>query len=428
MFLHFVLFLLVFQGVTLAQDAKSVAESPKPTATVSFERQAVRENDTTAVEVWLNAESEPEITSVALDISSPDFLEWSDASCSQKLADKHIALEPTGSKSTFHKRLCLKSQSDITAGEYNILFVFKYQWNKDKESRTALTSSEKSLKVNLLGSDSLAGIPLALAGLIVPGFCFLLILRTFKVIGTEGVDLMVHGVVVSLCFIGLAKLLRGVFAGWGWTGCAQKLHYLDASSNVSVDKLIWLAAFGAGLGGLVALAYYSYRGVKTRRLLAFEIKEGDDDRTVLYKLLRKDARYNHSLPVLWLKDLFGSGNEDYRPLTVVRVKSGEEFRGTLGVKTGMSAKLIGSFKVVVNGQTDPKLVDKLRKHKNKGWLIQVYNLAVKKELAIAGQNETTKLVGSTPTGTGDLISTWDDDVTGIDFREKGSAYQPLDVP
>jgi hypothetical protein len=428
MYLHLILFLLIFQGITLAQGAKSVAESPKPTTTVSFERQALRENDTTAVEVWLNAESEPEITSVALDISSPDFLEWFDASCSQKLAGKDIALEPAGSKSTFHKRLCLKSRSDITAGEYNILFVFKYQWNKDKESRTALTSSEKSLKVNLLGSDSLAGIPLALAGLIVPGFCFLLILRACKVVGTEGVDLMIHGVVVSLGFIGLAKLLRRVVAGWGWTGFAQKLHYLDASSNVSVDKLIWLAAFGAGLGGLVALAYYSYKGIKTRRMLAFEIKAGDDDSTVLYKLLRKDARYNHALPVLWLKDLFGSGNEDYRPMTVVRVKGRGEFCGTLGVKAGTSAKLIGSFKVVVNGQTDPKLINKLRKHKNKGWLLQVYNVAVKKGLAIAGQNETTKIEGSTTTATGELVSTWDDDVTGIDFREKGSAYQPLDVP
>lgn len=428
MFLHLVLFLLVFQGGTLPKDAKSVAESPKPTATVSFERQAVRENDTTAVEVWLNAESEPEITSVALDISSPDFLEWFDATCSQKFADKHIPLEQAGSKSTFHKRLCLKSQSDITAGEYNILFVFEYHWNKDKESRTARTSSEKPLKVNLLGSDSLAGIPLALAGLIVPGFCFLLILRAFKVVGTAGADLMIHGVVVSLGFIGFAKLVRRLVTGWGWTAFAQKLHYLDASSNVSVDKLIWLAAFGAGLGGLVALVYYSYRGIKTRRLQAFDIKEGDDDSTVLYKLLRKDARYNHSLPVLWLKDLFGGGNENYRPMTVVRVKGGEEFCGTLGVKTDTSAKLIGSFKVVVKAQTDARLVDKLRKHQNKGRLIQVYNLAVKKALAIEGKNETTKIVDGIPIATGQLISTWDDDVTGIDFREKGSAYQPLDVP
>lgn len=420
------LILIVCHGVILAQETKSTVESPKPSASVSFARQAVRENDATAAEVWVNFDSEPEITSVALDISSPDFLEWYDATCSQKLANSHIQLDSAASKSAFHKKLCLKSQSNITAGEYNILFIFKYQWSKDKESRTAFTSIEKPLKVNLLGSDSLAGIPLALAGLIVPGFCFLLILRAFKIIGTEGVDLMIHGVVASLGFIGLAKVLRRFVLGWGWTSFAQKLQYLDASSNVSVDKLIWLAISGASVGGLVVLVYYSNLGIQTRRRQALEIINDDDNNTILCKLLKRDARYNHFLLTLWLKDFFGNGNASYRPMTVVRLKGGGEFTGTLGIKTGTSARLIGSFKAVVSSATGQELKDKLRRYRDKGWLLQVYNVAVKNGLRIEPQNEVTRPPNKTTTG--NVVEKLDEDVTGIEFSKDGSEYQPLDVP
>jgi hypothetical protein len=421
------LVLIVCHGVIFAQEKKSTVEPPKPSAFVSFARQAVRENDATEVEVWLSTDNELEITSVTLGISSPDILEWYDSSCSQILANKSdIRLDSAGSKSAFHKKLCLKSKSNFTAGEYNVLFIFKYQWNKGTENRTAFMSIEKPLKLNLLGTDSLAGIPLALAGLIVPGFCFLLMLRAFKIIRTEGLDLMIHGVIVSLGFIGLAKVLHHFVAVRGWTSFAQKLHYLDASSNVSVDKLIWLSVSGAAVGGIVVLVYYSNLGIQKRRRQGLEIKDGDGHNTVLYKLLKRDARYNHFLLTLWLKDLFGSGNDSYRPMTVVRVKGGGEFTGTLGIKTGTSARLIGSFKVVINAATDQELANKLRRYKDKGWLLHVYRLATRKGLEIQAQNEVTSVAdGST---TGNVVQVWDDDVTGIEFNKVGSGYQPLDVP
>jgi hypothetical protein len=427
MFLHRgLLILIVCHGVILAQGTRNAVESPKPTATVSFARQALRENDATAVEVWVSTDSEPRITSAALDIATPSFLEWYDESCTQKLPSTQIPLSSTGSNFSFHKKLCLGSQSDITAGEYNILFTVTYQWIQGDQSRTAITSVEKPLKVNLLGSDSLAGIPLALAGLIVPGFCFLLILRAFKIIGTDGVDLMIHGVVASLGFIALAKVLHRFVAAWGWTSFAQKLQYLDASSNVSLDKLTWLAVSGALVGGLIVLVYYSNLGIQTRRRQALEINVGDDNKAVLYKLLKRDARYNHFLPTLWLKDLFGSGNGSYRPMTVVRVKGGAEFTGTLGIKTGTSARLIGSFKVVIEGGTDKKVADRLRRYKDKGWLLHVYDLADKEKLEIQPQNEVTQTPGKTPTG--NVVQTLDDDVTAIEPSKEGSEYQPLEVP
>lgn len=427
MFRHHVLFLiLVCHGLVLAQESKSTAESPKPSVSISFARQALRENDATPVEVWLNSDVEPKINSVALRISSPGFLEWYDASCQQALNQNHIQLNPVEASPAFHYKLCLKSQANITAGEYNLLFTFNYQWTKDNKSQTAFMSVEKPVKVNLLGSDSLAGIPLALAGLIIPGFCFLLVLRAAKIIGTDGVDLMIHGIVASLGFIALAKVLRRFVAGWGWTNFAQKLEYLDASSNVSIDKLIWLAISGATAGALVVLVYYTNSAIQNRRRRSLEIKEGDDNSAILCKLLKRDSRYNRFLLTLWLKDVFGRGNESYRPLTTVRIKGGSEFTGTLGTKNGTSARLLGSFKVVIADTTDRKLAAKLRRYKDKGWLLHVYHLATKKNLTIRPQNEVTNAADRTPTGS--VIQRWDDDVTGIDFRREGSAYQPLDVP
>ncbi|HEU4506943.1 MAG TPA: hypothetical protein VFR78_01805 [Pyrinomonadaceae bacterium] len=420
------LFLLVCHGVVVAQETRGTAETPKPSVSISFARQALRENDATPVDVWVSFDSDPKITSVALRVSSPDILEWYDASCQNKLDQRHIQLDPAESSSAFYNKLCLKSKADITSGEYNVLFTIKYQWTKDDKLQTAMTSVEKTVKVNLLGSDSLAGIPLALAGLIVPGFCFLLVLRATKMIGTDGADLMIYGVVASLGFIALAKLLRRFVAGWGWTTFAQKLQYLDASSNVSVDKLMWLAISGASAGVLVALVYYSKAGIQNRKRRALEIKEGDENETILWKLLKRDPRYNKFLITLWLKDVFGRGNESYRPMTTVRIKDGEKFIGTLGIRNGTSARLLGSFRVVIAGATDPNLAAKLRRYKDKGWLLHVYKTATSKGLQIRPQNEVTK--ASDKTTTGNVIEAWDDDVTGMDFSKEGSAYQPLDVP
>jgi hypothetical protein len=427
MFRHRVLLLIfVCHGIVLAQETKSTAETPKPSVSISFVRQALRENDSTRVEVWLNSDTQPKLTNVAVRISSPEFLEWYDASCQQKSDQSRIQLDSVESGAAFHKELCLKSKADITAGEYNLLFTFNYEWSKENKIQTAFMSVEKPLKVNLLGSDSLAGIPLALAGLIVPGVCFLLVLRAAKLTTKDGVDLMIHGVVVSLIFIAVAKVSQRFVAGSGGTRLAQKLQYLDASSNVSVDKLMWLAISGAAVGVLVALVHYGNSEIQNRRRQALEIKEGDDSDTIVCKLLKRDPRYNRSAITLWLKDFFGKGNSSYRPLTTVRVKDGGEYLGTLGIRNGSSARLLGSYKVVVDGTTDRKVVAKLRRYSEKGWLLHTYNLAIKKHLPIRPQNEVRKAADKTSTGK--AIETWDDNVTGMDFRREGSAYQPLEVP
>jgi len=406
MFRHCVLLLIfVCHGGVLAQESKSTAEAPKPSVSISFVRQALRENDSTKVEVWLNADTESKLTNVAARISSPEFLEWYDASCQQKSDQGRIQLDSVESGAAFHKELCLKSKADITAGEYNLLFTFNYEWSENDKIQTAFTSVEKPLKVNLLGSDSLAGIPLTLAGLIVPGVCFLLVLRAAKLTTKDGVDLMIHGVVVSLIFIAAAKVSRRFVEGSGGTWLAQKLQYLDASSNVSVDKLMWLAISGAAVGVLVALVHYGNSEFQNRRRQALEIKAGDDSATIVCKLLKRDPRYNRSAATLWLKDFFGKGNSSYRPLTTVRVKDDGEYLGTLGIRDGSSARLLGSYKVVVDGTTDPKLVTKLRRYSEKGWLLHAYNLAIKKKLPIRPQNEVTK--ASDKTSTGKAIETWE---------------------
>src|SRR6478672_6762644 len=112
MFRHRVLLVIFFCHVIgLAQETNSSAETPKPSASISFVRQALRENDATKVEVWLNPDTHPKLTNVAVRISSPDFLEWYDASCQQKSDQSHIQLDSVESGAAFHKELCLKSKA-----------------------------------------------------------------------------------------------------------------------------------------------------------------------------------------------------------------------------------------------------------------------------------------------------------------------------
>jgi hypothetical protein len=66
-------------------------------------------------------------------------------------------------------------------GDFNFLFTFEYEWPQQNSLQQSFVVVEKTLKVSLLGSDSVAGIPVGLAGFIVPGLIFWWIVARFNV-------------------------------------------------------------------------------------------------------------------------------------------------------------------------------------------------------------------------------------------------------
>jgi hypothetical protein len=156
-----------------------------------------------------------------------------------------------------------------------------------------------------------AGIPLALAGFIVPGLLFWLFVKAFGArLAASGLsDQMVYSVMVSVGIIALGAWLRR------W----------DVSSGVSIGRLITLGVTGAVLGliaGVIDLgvrkfiAYLNGEKAKQelRQRFAQQIDERDTEASLLGKLLELPAERRLEQPIFVLKN-------------------GQSYLGALGART-----------------------------------------------------------------------------------------------
>jgi hypothetical protein len=214
----------------------------KPSITVSFERPGLRENDSLKVGIWFSNESDQDFTDVDLVVTDPDpdHIDWfesiDDVPCNKPLA---LQIGPMGAHSIRFVQACLKTRQQVTVGNFNILFTVRYHW-KDKAGKLleSSVSTEKPLQVNLLGTESLGGVPLALAGLIVPGLLFWFFVGKLKTswdIGAGLGDKLIYSVLISVGFVVFAEYVRKV----------------DVTRGVGLAMLGYLALAGGVLGLLV---------------------------------------------------------------------------------------------------------------------------------------------------------------------------------
>jgi hypothetical protein len=399
-----VLFLLTLAAAQ-SSPTPSEPQQPKPVVNISLGRVSIREDDCIPVEVWFANESGQEIKGAVLEISSPDFLRWSLEPCKVdiQVPIQSVSLEPVFtahpvSRSILYRRLYLKTGTDIEVGENNLLFTIKYQWHAGGEVKQSFLASEKSIKVNLLGSDNVAGVPLVLAGLIVPGLFFWIVARWLGFSWATEMplgDKLVYSVVVSIIFIALASALMSRVP---W------FHYLDISSGISIRKLIGLAGTGAAVGAFVSLIDYLRRRRSAKRTARTEVSFSDTPEAMVGKLLRKISTYNPSKPARLLSRISPTQFSGYKPQTMVKLKNGEIYSGSLGEKGTDLTVLTGWFKVT---QDQAKLeAEELEALKTKGWLFDLFALAENKGFQIAGRNQVKQLVDGKIKPTGSFALVW----------------------
>jgi hypothetical protein len=265
---------------------------PKPGLAVVLQRQAIRENDELEAQVWVSNEWDKPISDVTLRVNTPSFLSWAPSTCADW---KQKSYQPDGQNrasvgtigpSDFHvTTICLKSAADIMVGDFNVSFTCEYAWPMGAAKGRSFVTTEKALKSNLLGSDSVAGVPIALAAFIVPGLFFWLVIDWMKVpwnVGPGLGDKVVYSVIVS---VGLLWLIS-----WWRT---------ESSGAIGLSKLFWFAAAG-GVAGVVAgwidrgvRAVLRHKQEEQEAIAdAAEAKLGDDSDVLLQKLVAKypDAR------------------------------------------------------------------------------------------------------------------------------------------
>jgi hypothetical protein len=384
-----------------------VAEIAPPTILVSFGRQSLRESDREQVELWLSNNSDEPLHNVAIEIAAPDFLHWHLNSCAAADFGKTLLVGQLPARSTAPRKLCVSTDSQINVGDFNVLFTLKYEWNAGASAtetateptaattttRQAFVSVEKTLKVNLLGSESVAGVPLALAGLIVPGlffWIFLLIWQTpvEKDFGKE----IIYSVLISVGFVGVAYGLRR-YCDCDW------LKNFDISGGLGIKKLLWLAAAGFGLGNFIGCVLFAYRRYQGARL----IHPSDITITKIEKIVRQNPGYD-------------------KPKTTVSISGGNNFRGSLSATNNGVTWLIGWLQMDVSALVaDPgksAIVAEVRRLVAEKEDLGLLRLARENKIELVAANEIVELEGGGETPRGMILNWSEDKLSGQPQREE----------
>jgi hypothetical protein len=228
--------------------------------------------------------------------------------------------------------------------------------------------------MSLLGTDNIAGVPLALAGLIVPGLLFWVVVGWFRVpwAKSELGEITLYSIPISLLFM--------VAGRWA--------PAMDVGSGIGVVKLGCLALGGAVLGGIVGLVDYMRRRAKQEAEDALVIADSDDMPELIGKLA---ARHRYAGP----------------KTMQVTLKDGRQYAGSWAVRDGGYTYLFGAF-YIDSSLVSPELAaelheaDALTDHHGRlmallGVVKRAVGAGVKSD-AVFRVVELAKLLSSTGTG------------------------------
>jgi hypothetical protein len=369
---------------------------PKPAVSVSFERQTIRENDAVEVHVLFANEWNQDLSSVVLYVNAPASLTWNALSCKEwskksyqgGLANPTLDLGAVGAHQLRVTALCVKSQPDLMVGDFNILFTFDYAWLQNNIAQHSFVTSEKTLKANLFGSDTVAGVPLALAGFIVPGLFFWLVVSWFNL--PWGVKDLALG----------DKLLFSILVSFPIIYLVNGLRFPNVSTGISLIKLLLYASVGAAAGLLLGGSdklrrRLNLKEVERQKKVAEEevrlakerqVKFGDDAQVLLGKLLNQYPDYQ-------------------KPRAVIVLDNGTEYSGSLAAKADEATALIGWFQIErdkIKGDNRQEIIQKLEQAQRPLDLFNIarqYNLQIslsdpifKEEDGISQQQEDDSII------------------------------------
>lgn len=312
-----------------------VPDPPKPTVSISFERQAIKENDAIQVSSRFSNEWDQSLAGVTLYIDGPAILSWSASTCEEwkrnsysgGLTDHKLSLGPVGPNEVRATTLCVKSGPAIDVGDFNVSFTYDYAWRKGDVERHSFISIDKPLKANLFGSDSVAGVPIALAAFIVPGLFFWLILGWLKFSWSiEGLplgDKLIYSVLTSLPLLVIVNWVMpnpGAGISFSKLGSYALTGFLV---GLFVGILDWLRRWDQRrrAENRLKVAEAAHRAAKER-----EVKLSDGWEVLLEKLLNKFPDY-------------------HKPRAVLTVKE-EEYIGSLADETDEVVAIVGWFQIV----------------------------------------------------------------------------------
>jgi hypothetical protein len=305
------------------QASAAPAAPVLPTLLISFERQTIWESDRLPVHVVLANPSDKPLSNVSLSWSIPSaFLTLYPKACDPDPSASTASnpafvwpLVPANKEPTSVQThdFCLVSRN---AGEdtFNLLFTLQYSYGDPGNGGHAVLTQEKSIKSAFLGSDTLAGVPLGLASLFIPGLLFWLLLDLFqtpwRVQGNVVGDKMIYSILVSLALIAVFRIMGPL------------KPYLDIAPGLNMNKVAALAFVGAASGFLVGGADRAWRWYQANQSL----HPDDEDLVLFAKLLE-----------------LNKGKR--KPNTTVQTADGTRYRGSVGAQKDTQTYLVGWYQI-----------------------------------------------------------------------------------
>jgi hypothetical protein len=338
-------------------SGKAPAESSNAAAGVSFSEQALGESDAVYVQTWFRNETANVLTGLNVEILGPGFLEWHDQDCSGPVITNPFPLDVPAPYAFVEHRFCtkIKPHDEVKIGEFNILFIYHDQWKEGETLKQSMLPVEKPLKIVLLGNDNIVGIPLGLAGLVVPGLFFWFVVGLWKAPWGVGLALgekLFYSIIVSAVFVVIGT----------WLPHRSWLPSMDALKGISLSRLGQLAMTGI-ITGLIAGGFdKGFRLWRRKQRRAAAIKLDDPPEVLLEKLLNAH-----------------SGKQ--KPLTTVRLKDNTEYSGSLGAQTEDTTIVIGWF-TVASGSFPGTSASVAKKYMEKTRLADILELARNKNVTI----------------------------------------------
>jgi hypothetical protein len=374
--------------------AATQGDLPKPEVIVFCDHSSIQENDELIVDLWFSNTTDVELSKVVLHVDSPAFLRW----YTVDTTGKKEAVSDQGEPWTFGPvkpgaistcRLSLKSGSDIQVGDFSLLFAFEYEWSAGGATRAAMVSSEKTLRVNLFGSDAIAGIPLALAGFIVPGLFCWLAARLFKVPGTIELplgDRMIYSVLISILFV--------VAGRW--------ISVLEITNGIGAKKLSYLAAAGILLGVLIGVVWKWWSAAQEARL----IQEDDSAETVLLKLLRKNQ----------------SGK---KPKVTVELADGRRYAGSAFYRGPSATIILVGWCKISQRSVKPPVLDQMRSLAKDSKYSQLLELAINSHASLSWDGVVEWLPDGSQNYSESAFKKWDHVKANDQPEPEAAEYPPV---
>jgi len=320
----------ILGGMVVGQTQEDLGQKPKPSIIVSLEKNKIGINDPLKIVLWISNDSDYDLIDIKLHFSAPDFLKWvnkNDVNSEPKPIKSPYELSKNIAKhTTFRETLYteINTNADITMGEFNIFFAVEYQWISRETNQMSAAIIKEIIKIDILGTDNIFGIPVWFICFFLPGAILLLILSLFKI---QRISSLQRDDKIILSFIA-SIVVFGLLFGMKYVVMWRFLKKVEINFSISIEKLLISTISGAILGLIIGTLYHFRKWVIKKWKLHFKsIKDSD---ITHYALLIKK-----------MLDL----NPEYKGNAVFVDKDGTQYIGAHHAEFEKSKYLIGTFQI-----------------------------------------------------------------------------------